>query len=187
MHINQRAANRRPGQINRYAGVRRLAIAFAVTAIAAVPAVAGATTSNGQGGSLAVVRQVTAKYHDVGAALADGYVPGSPCVESPDGAMGIHYMNPALLGQPVDLRRPAILLYIPGDDGLELVGVEYFHADADQDLSTDEDRPALLGQEFDGPMPGHGGGMPIHYDLHAWVWANNPAGTFAEFNPRLSC
>lgn len=185
MHTTQHS--KKHSRISRYVGVRRLAVAFAVAALAAVPAVAGATATNKDGSSLAVVRQVTAKYHDVGVALADGYVPGSPCTESPDGVMGIHYINPALLGQPVDLRRPAILLYVPGDDGPELIGVEYFHADADQDLGTDDDRPSLLGQEFDGPMPGHGGGMPIHFDLHVWAWANNPSGMFAEFNPRLSC
>jgi hypothetical protein len=172
------------------ARIRRAAVPFAAAVLAAVPAVAGASPAaetSGQGASLAVVRQVTAKYHDVQAALADGYVPASPCVAGDDGVMGIHYANPALLGQPVDVRRPAMLLYVPTDDGLELAGVEYFQADADQDLSTDDDRPTVLGQAFDGPMAGHGGDMPIHYDLHVWVWRHNPAGTFAEYNPALSC
>lgn len=40
---------------------------------------------------------------------------------------------------------------------------------------------------FDGPTLGHEPGMPIHHDLHAWVWKHNPAGTFAQFNPRVSC
>jgi hypothetical protein len=170
---------------------RRLAVAVAASALVVVPAAAGAAsaprTADGASDSLAVVRQVTAKYHDVAVALADGYVPASPCTVGPTGVMGIHYLNPVLAAGPVDLRTPAILLYVPGDDGLELVGVEYFKADADQDLDTDGDRPTLLGQEFDGPMPGHGGGMPVHYDLHVWAWQHNPDGTFAEFNPRLSC
>jgi hypothetical protein len=29
--------------------------------------------------------------------------------------------------------------------------------------------------------------MPVHYDLHAWVWKRNPAGTFAMWNPRVEC
>ena len=29
------------------------------------------------------------------------------------------------------------------------------------------------------PPPG-----PAFYLTHAWVWANNPAGMFADFNPR---
>jgi hypothetical protein len=167
--------------------IRRIALATTVAAALTGLAFVSTASGAGQKDSLAVVRQVSAKYHDVDAALADGYVPVSDCVASPAGAMGIHYAKPSLLGAPVDLRRPALLLYVPGDDGLELAGVEYFKADADQDLGTDDDRPSLLGQAFDGPMEGHGGGMPRHYDLHVWVWKHNPAGTYAEFNPSLSC
>ena len=36
-----------------------------------------------------------------------------------------------------------------------------------------------FGRGFDGPMEGHEPGMPVHYDLHAWVWKRNPGGTFA--------
>ena len=46
---------------------------------------------------------------------------------------------------------------------------------------------ALTLGTFDGPMPGHNPSMPWHFDLHAWLWAENPAGTFAMFNPTLSC
>jgi hypothetical protein len=67
------------------------------------------------------------------------------------------------------------------------VGLEYWKADADGDLSTDEDRPSLFGQPFDGPMPGHNPGMPVHYDLHVWLFAKNPSGFFAPFNPELNC
>lgn len=171
--------------------IRRLSLAatLATTLVAALVAPALTTTASGaeRADSLSAVRRVTAEYHDVGAALAAGYVPVSGCVEGPDGVMGVHYAKPALLGRPVDALRPAMLLYVPGDDGLELAGVEYFQADADQDLSTDGDRPSLFGHAFDGPMEGHVGGMPRHYDLHVWVWKHNPAGTFAEYNPALSC
>jgi hypothetical protein len=47
--------------------------------------------------------------------------------------------------------------------------------------------PSVLGQTFDGPMAGHNPSMPWHYDLHVWLWAHNPAGLFAQFNPALSC
>ncbi|GAA4093691.1 hypothetical protein ACFFOS_09845 [Nocardioides kongjuensis] len=175
---------------------RRTAALLLTGALAAVPALALSTADATAGTSrqaahhgdrVAAIRAATAKYHDIDVALADGYVPVSECVESPEGAMGVHYMNPALAGAPVDLRHPAFLLYLPGRDGMRLVGVEYFKADADQDLATDEDRPSLLGHEFDGPMPGHGPGAPVHYDLHVWTWAHNPDGMFAEFNPALSC
>jgi hypothetical protein len=47
--------------------------------------------------------------------------------------------------------------------------------------------PELFGQAFQGPMPGHFPGMPWHWDLHAWIWANNPNGLFEQWNPALSC
>lgn len=180
----------------RAARVRRAALPLAAALLAATSTVAGVGASadahaaghrSTEAAGLSSVRQATARFHDVDVATAEGYVPTSPCVAGPGGVMGIHYANPALLGRPIDVRRPAMLLYVPGEDGLELAGVEYFQADADQDLATDGDRPSVLGQELDGPMLGHGEGMPIHYDLHVWVWKHNPAGTFAEFNPALSC
>ena len=66
-------------------------------------------------------------------------------------------------------------------DGDEVTG------DADGSLITDGDRPAVLGQSFDGPMPGHSPVMPVHYDLHVWVYEANESGTFAQFNPSVSC
>ncbi len=67
------------------------------------------------------------------------------------------------------------------------MGVEWFVADADQYLSTDEDLPSLFGVQFDGSMPGHEEGMPMHYDLHTWIFEHNPSGTFTPFNPRVIC
>ncbi len=141
-------------------------------------------------GQLAVVRRATARYRDLDRAVRDGYVPAGACAALPGvGAMGIHYLNPALAGDTrVDRRRPELLLYEPRADGrLRLAGVEWFVADADQDLATDGDRPSLFGRGFDGPMPGHEPGMPMHYDLHAWVFKRNPAGVLSPWNPRVSC
>jgi len=134
------------------------------------------------------VRGQLSRYHSVDNALADGYVPASPCEASPAGTMGIHYLNPALLGPGSDPAHPEVLLYVPRPDGsLEFVAVEYFQADADQNLATDNDRPFIFGQPFDGPMPGHNPQMPIHYDLHVWLAAYNPAGLFEPWNPAISC
>jgi hypothetical protein len=136
---------------------------------------------------LAELKQATAKYHRVAAAEADGYMLASPCEESPDGGMGHHYLNPSLLGPEIDPLRPEILLYAPVGNSLRLVGVEYFKVDADQNLATDGDRPSLFGRGFDGPMLGHAPGMPIHYDLHVWIWKANPAGVLEMWNPALDC
>jgi hypothetical protein len=171
--------------------MRKLPTRLAVTALAVIAVVTPAVTSTASGSdkedSIAVIRQATAKYHDVAVALSDGYVPVSPCEASPAGTMGIHYLKPSLVGQQIDLRHPQLLLYLPTADGPQLIGVEYFKPDADQNLATDSDRPYLLGRPFDGPMPGHDEHMPIHYDLHVWVWKHNPAGMFAVWNPALSC
>lgn len=133
-----------------------------------------------------LIKKATKQLRHVDAALAAGYVPASPCVDLPGaGGMGYHYMHPALAADAVvDPARPEMLLYEPNEAGrLRLVGVEYFKADADQDLGTDADRPSLFGHEFEGPMPGHGPGMPIHFDLHVWLYKVNPAGQLAEWNP----
>ena len=135
-------------------------------------------------------KAATARYHSVAQAMADGYTGvGEPCVASPDGAMGIHFINPALMADTtLDPLRPEILLYVPKANGkLSLVGVEYWVADADGDLGTSDDRQSVLGQPLDGPMPGHNPTRPVHYDLHVWLWKSNPTGFFAPFNPTLSC
>jgi hypothetical protein len=90
-------------------------------------------------------------------------------------------------GMSPALRKPEILVYQPRGERRRLVAVEYFRPDADGRLDTDDDRPYLFGRGFDGPMEGHEPGMPVHYDLHAWVWKHNPAGTFAQHNPRVTC
>jgi hypothetical protein len=140
---------------------------------------------------LQAVKAATAKYHSFAQAQAAGYtIAEEPCVAAPGlGAMGIHAINPELIADPaIDPMQPEILLYLPKANGqLELIGVEYFKVDADQNLATDADRPSVLGQPFDGPMPGHNPTMPIHYDVHLWFWADNSAGFFAPFNPNLSC
>lgn len=137
---------------------------------------------------LQAARQATERYASVGAATAAGYVAASPCESSPQGAMGVHYVNPPATQDPaLDRRAPEVLLYAAGSSGLELVGVEYFKADADQNLATDADRPTLFGRAFDGPMAGHSPQMPIHYDLHVWLQKRNPSGIFAQWNPDVRC
>lgn len=156
-------------------------------ALAALPALGG---DGALPPELQEVRAAVSKYHSFEQAERDGYtIAGEPCVASPAGVMGVHAIKPALLADPaIDPLRPEILLYAPKANGkLELVGVEYWKADADQDLATAGDRPSLFGRAFDGPMPGHSPTMPIHYDLHVWVAESNPSGAFALFNPALSC
>lgn len=167
----------------------------AVAGLAVASTGAGAGQPNPPGGAaderaalerqLAEVRRATARYHDVRKAVEDGYVAPHECVSSPAGIMGYHYFNPNI--RELDPLRPSILLYVPHGRGLKLAGVEYFQPDADGDLATDDDRPSLFGRPFDGPMPGHEPGMPVHYDLHAWIWDRNPAGVFNPWHTGRSC
>jgi hypothetical protein len=159
-----------------------------VSAIALAPAAAGGQSPLER--NLQAARTATARYHSFAQAEKDGYtIAGEPCVVSPAGTMGIHAVNPALMADDaINPLQPEILLYVRDKHGhLRLVGVEYFKPDADQNLATAGDQPSLFGVPFDGPMPGHNPTMPIHYDLHVWLWAENPSGVFAPFNPSLTC
>jgi hypothetical protein len=155
-------------------------------------------TPRGIAAQLAKTKAALAKYESVDAAKADGYTMASPCTFFPGGAgnassdqggMGIHFMNDAIVKSGKNIpTKPPILVYAPAAGGaLQLVAVEYFKADADQNAKTDPDRPSLFGRAFDGPMLGHSPGMPIHYDLHVWLWKHNPSGIFAPWNPDVSC
>lgn len=156
--------------------------ATALLATMTLPGLAGPSAPSGR--ELAHIRAATARYHDVQVALAEGYVPVSPCEQIDAGTMGVHYLHPRLAGDAeIDPARPELLLYVPTGDGARLVGVEYFVAAA----ATDGVRPQLYGVPFDGPMAGHSPGMPEHYDLHVWTWHHNPDGMTAQWNPALTC
>ncbi|MEU4620521.1 hypothetical protein AB0G04_11160 [Actinoplanes sp. NPDC023801] len=137
-----------------------------------------------------VLTDATRRFRDADEALAAGYLPTDQCVPG----MGWHYAHPGLSADStIDPVWPEVLLYVPGRDGRpRLVGVEYFKADADQDAKTDPDRPTLFGNPFDGPMAGHqtppgAPPMPMHYDLHVWLYLTNPAGQLASENPQIIC
>lgn len=163
--------------------VRRVAVALTLAAGATATLVGTAGASPGQS-DLADVRRATAAFHDVRAAEAAGYVRVSECTQSPDGTMGFHYLHPELAQDAVlDPERPELLLYVPQGDRLRLVAVEWFVAEA----ATGGQHPTVLGRPLDGPMPGHDAQMPVHYDLHLWLWRHNPSGIAAPWNPALSC
>jgi hypothetical protein len=132
------------------------------------------------------VRSALIKYQDPIKAVHDGYFSTVGCVRYPTGGMGIHFLNPQLIGPVPDPMRPTILLYEPVGDKLRLVGAEWFIP-----LATGvKERPQLFGQPFDGPMEGHEPLMPAtlrHYDLHVWLFKSNPAGLFNMVNPNVNC
>ena len=169
-------------------------IAVAVGAIALMPAPSsphpGPNATHGTKHDLQRARAANRRFGDVRVATAAGYAATGECAQDPKyGGMGIHYANPELVADGrLDVTKPEILVYQPMPSGkLRLGAVEYFQLDADQDLATDPDRPYLFGMPFDGPMLGHEPEMPIHYDLHVWLYRPNPAGRFAMWNPRVHC
>lgn len=133
------------------------------------------------------VRAALEPYRDPIRAVHDGYFSTLGCVSYPDGAMGIHFINGELISPELDPMRPQILLYEPDETGaLHLVGAEWFVPLA---VGITE-RPELFGQPFDGPMEGHEPLMPRemhHYDLHVWLFKENPAGLFNPVNPAVDC
>jgi hypothetical protein len=147
---------------------------------------------------LAATKKALDKYQNVDVAKEDGYAMASPCqffaggagAESQDqGAMGVHFVNNAIMASGKnDPKKPPVLVYLPtAGGGFQLAAAEWFKPDADQNVATDSDRPTMFGRAFDGPMQGHAPGMPIHFDLHVWLWKHNPAGIFAPWNPDATC
>ena len=143
------------------------------------------------------VRAALEKYQDPYVAVRDGYFSTVGCVHYPQpggagrvpyvaGGMGIHFLNPQLVGPVPDPMRPAILIYEPDGDKLRLIAAEWFVP-----LATGvKERPSVFGQPFDGPMEGHEPLLPKglhHYDLHVWLWKENPAGLFSPTNSRVTC
>ena len=150
-------------------------------AIAATVAVSSAAVAQEPPGPLAdAVRAATEKYKDPAAAVADGYAP-MPCVSGPaSGAMGIHYVNVTYLEDgEIDVARPEALMYEPLADGtLELLGVEFI---------TFTGPTVLHGHLFHLVGAPNRYGLDPFYELHVWAWRPNPSGTFADFNPAVSC
>lgn len=129
-----------------------------------------------------ILRRVTAKYHDVNAAIDDGFVFLHDCEVRSEGAVGTIYVHPARVGDGrMLIEVPDALIYEPAADAsgkLTLVGVEFAIPIA---MWPHSEPPTFLGFEFEAEDE-----FGV-YGLHAWVWRENPDGVFAEANPRVSC
>jgi hypothetical protein len=44
-----------------------------------------------------------------------------------------------------------------------------------------------MGQVFHYTASPNRYGIPAFYALHVWAWKENPNGTFADWNPKVSC
>jgi hypothetical protein len=139
-------------------------------------------------GFVRAVREATQHFNDVTAAIAAGYVSSASCVSGPnEGAMGVHYGNPAFIEDGVlDVHRPEVLVYEPRDGRLQLVAVEFFVI-AEQWHAANVEPPVLGGHLFHYVGAPNRLGMPAHYELHVWAWKENPKGIFSDWNPEVSC
>jgi hypothetical protein len=149
--------------------------------------------AGGHGNDLARVRAATAQFHRLGVAEDAGYgeltdAAGLTCIEDSGGAggMGVHYVKGALVGDGIiDAEHPEALLYEPRGGRHRLLGVEYVVFLAD--WGVDRDPPTLFGQEFTLVGIPNRFDLPPFYELHAWIWHDNPSGLFNDWNPRIEC
>jgi hypothetical protein len=177
-----------------------LVVIFAVLAVVTTSAQATPETKPGASTMPPELQRVHAaleKYRDPVVAIHDGYLSTLACINFPNaplpgheqypkGAMGVHFINMQLVSPVLDPMKPPILLYEPDASGkLRLAGAEWFVP-----LAIAKERPKLFNQDFVGPMEGHEPVMPAelaHYDLHVWLFKNNPEGMFAPTNPAVKC
>jgi hypothetical protein len=137
------------------------------------------------------VRNGTRMYKDVTLAESDGWGSTLNCVSGDDeGAMGVHYVNGALLfdNAALDPQRPEALIYETRHGRTKLVGVEFIILAEEWDNAhPDGSPPVLLGQLFHYIGSPNRYRLPAVYALHVWAWKDNPKGAFVHWNPRVSC
>jgi hypothetical protein len=141
-------------------------VVAALLATATLPH-ASAAAGRPQQHDFAALRRATSHFRDVDKAIASGRADLHLCVDH----MSQHYANPETFDDgrldPID---PEAMVY--ADDGkghLRLVAVEW--------VSMTPGRVMNVLLHFN-PSVGL-------YVLHAWIWAPNPDGVFADMNPRI--
>jgi hypothetical protein len=137
-----------------------------------------------------IVRDSTERFKDVSVAEREGYALQFGCVSGSDsGAMGLHYVNGALVGGDViDATRPQIVIYEPTPNGgLKLIGADYLVLADPWNAQHPEGPPQLMGQLFHLFESPNRFGLPAFYTLHVWAWKDNPNGAFVNWHPNVSC
>lgn len=127
-------------------------------------------------------RQATTAYRDLDSAVAAGYAGHvAQCIENqPEGAMGYHHVNRALLDDRLEVDRPEMLVYARDTSGAyKLNGIEYIVPYTAR--PRDAEPPTVMGQRLK-----RADGLRLWY-LHVWIWEPNPNGLFADWNPSVRC
>jgi hypothetical protein len=139
------------------------------------------------------VRDATERFKDVRSVdgPGEGYQLMFGCVSGGDfGAMGLHYVKGSLLqDSEVKIETPEIVLFEPtANGGIRITGADYIVDAAAWDGDPKHTGPPELDGQlfhyFDAP---NRFGLNPFYTLHVWAWKDNPNGTFANWNPNVSC
>jgi hypothetical protein len=139
------------------------------------------------------VHDATARYKDINVALKKekGWAVATPCVSGPDhGAMGIHVVQGSRVADGIlDPTQPEALIYEPLPNGsFRLVGVEFIQiADDWAARNPNGGVPSLDGNLMNLVGFPNRYGLPAFYELHVWAWEDNPSGSFADWNNRVTC
>jgi hypothetical protein len=135
-----------------------------------------------------MVQDATRKYFNVNDARKAGYGPFLGCVTGPDhGAMGVHYVNGALLNGELYADKPQALIYEPVGNRFRLVGVEFI-VDAATWLKSHKGAPPVLeGQVLQLVPAPNRFNLPTFFEIHVWAWRHNPNGAFVDWNNRVTC
>jgi hypothetical protein len=137
------------------------------------------------------VRRATAQYRDINVAIAQNFVPATPCVSGPDqGAMGVHYVLVDRLTKGVlNAELPTALIYEPMANGaMRLVGLEYIVFESTWETQHPKGgTPALEGNLMNYIGAPNRYGLPAFYEVHIWAWEDNPKGSFADWNTHVTC
>ena len=136
------------------------------------------------------VRRATEQYRDIEKAKLAGYGQFLGCVAGPNGgAMGVHFVNGALMDATLNPDEPEALIYEFKNGRARLVGVEFI-APADAWNTAHPavaDAPLLEGQLLNFNGAPNRFKIDAFYELHVWAWRDNPTGSFADWNPQVSC
>ena len=137
------------------------------------------------------VHNATARYTNINAAIADGWVTATPCVSGPNtGAMGVHLVLPARISAGVlKAEEPEALIYEPMANGkMRLVGVEFIVlASVWTSNNPGGGVPALEGNLLNYVGAPNRYGLPAFYEMHVWAWEQNPLGNYADWNTHVTC
>ncbi|MBL8268027.1 hypothetical protein [Steroidobacter sp.] len=150
-----------------------------------------AYTSKGSAPLVEKVRRATSRYKDIGVAIAESWVPATPCVSGPNaGAMGVHFVLPSRVGDgAIDGDEPEALIYEPLSSGaMRLVGVEFIVIAGDWASKHPEGgAPSVDGHLMHYVSEPNRYGLPAFYELHVWAWEQNPDGHFSDWNKLVTC